>query len=92
MALLEDLDEYLYHLDRMLVALAQAGVFEEVEGVMVGAFTDMRDNTKAFGQAVDNPFGRTARDIIEEHVVGSGCAVEWDVPVGHGAQRASGAG
>ena len=43
-------------------------------------FTDLRDNTKAFGQAVDNPPGRTARDIIEEHVVGCGCAVEWDVP------------
>ena len=86
--LLEDLDEYLYHLDRMFVAFAQAGVFEAVEGVMVGTFTDLRDNTKAFGQAVDNPFGRTARDIIEEHVVGCGCAVEWDVPVGHGTRNA----
>lgn len=86
--LLEDLDEYLYHLDRMFVALAQAGVFEAVEGVMVGTFTDLRDNTKAFGQAVDNPFGRTARDIIEEHVIGRGCLVEWDVPVGHGTRNA----
>ena len=86
--LLEDLDEYLYHIDRMMVALAQAGVFEAVEGVMVGTFSDLRDNTKAFGQAADNPFGRTARDIIEEHVVGSGCAVEWNVPVGHGKRNA----
>ena len=86
--LLEDLDEYLYHLDRMFVAMAQAGVFEAVEGVMVGTFTDLKDNTKAFGQAVDNPFGRTARDIIEEHVLGCGCVVEWDVPVGHGARNA----
>ena len=86
--LLEDLDEYLYHLDRMFVAMAQAGVFEAVEGVMVGTFTDLKDNTKAFGQAVDNPFGRTVRDIIEEHVLGCGCVVEWDVPVGHGARNA----
>lgn len=86
--LLEDLDEYLYHLDRMFVALGQAGVFEAVEGVMVGTFTDLRDNTKAFGQAVDNPFGRTARDIIEEHVIGRGCLVEWDLPVGHGTRNA----
>ena len=86
--LIEDLDEYLYHLDRMLVALAQAGVFEAVEGVMVGAFTDLKDNTKAFGQAVDNPFGRTVREIIEEHVVARGCPVEWNVPVGHGARNA----
>lgn len=86
--LLEDLDEYLYHLDRMFVAMAQAGVFEAVEGVMVGTFTDLKDNTKAFGQAVDNPFGRTVRDIIEEHVLGCGCVVEWDVPVGHGVRNA----
>ena len=34
--LFEDLDEYLYHLDRMLVALGQAGVFDEVEGCWWG--------------------------------------------------------
>ena len=52
----------------------------------------MRDNTKAFGQAVDNPFGRTARDIIEEHVVGSGmpCGMERAGRTWH-AQRALGA-
>jgi muramoyltetrapeptide carboxypeptidase len=82
------LDEYLYHLDRMLVALGQAGVFDEVEGVLVGSFTDLKDNTKAFGQAVDNPFGRTVREMVEEHVVARGCAVKWDVPTGHGPRNA----
>ena len=86
--LLEDLDEYLYHLDRMLVALGQAGVFDEVEGVLVGSFTDLKDNTKAHGQATDNPFGRTVREMVEEHVVARGCAVEWDVPTGHGPRNA----
>ena len=86
--LIEDLDEYLYHLDRMFVAFAQGGVFDAVEGVMVGSFTDLKDNTKAFGQAVDNPFGRTVRDMIEEHVVARGCRVEWDVPSGHGPRNA----
>ena len=86
--LLEDLDEYVYHLDRMFVAFAQAGVFDAVEGVMVGSFTDLKDNTKAFGQAVDNPFGRSVREMIEEHVVARGCRVEWDVPSGHGQRNA----
>ena len=85
--LLEDLDEYLYHLDRMFVAFAQGGVFDAVEGVMVGSFTDLKDNTKAFGQAVDNPFGRTVREMIEEQVVARGCRVEWDVPSGHGPRN-----
>ena len=66
--LLEDLDEYLYHLDRMLVAFTQAGVWGQVAGVMVGSFTDMRDNTVAHGQSVDNPFGKTAEEILASHL------------------------
>ena len=37
--LLEDLDEYLYHVDRMLLAFGLAGVFDRVRGVLVGGFT-----------------------------------------------------
>ena len=66
--LLEDVDEYLYHLDRMLVAFTQAGVWGQVAGVMVGSFTDMRDNTVAHGQSVDNPFGKTAEEILASHL------------------------
>ncbi|MDA0945419.1 MAG: LD-carboxypeptidase [Bacteroidetes bacterium] len=84
--LLEDVDEYLYHLDRMLVAMGQAGVWNQVEGVMVGTFTDMRDNTVAFGQNHDNPFGRSVREILESHV--GHLPVEWDIPVGHGQRNA----
>ncbi|MDA0729762.1 MAG: LD-carboxypeptidase [Bacteroidetes bacterium] len=84
--LLEDVDEYLYHLDRMLVAMGQAGVWNQVEGVMVGTFTDMRDNTVAFGQLHDNPFGRSVREILESHL--GHLPVEWDVPVGHGRRNA----
>lgn len=84
--LLEDVDEYLYHLDRMLVAMGQAGVWNQVEGVMVGTFTDMRDNTVAFGQLDDNPFGRSVREILASHL--GHLPVEWDVPVGHGRRNA----
>ena len=86
--LLEDLDEYLYHLDRMLVAFTQAGVWGQVAGVMVGSFTDMRDNTVAHGQSVDNPFGMTAEEILASHLGPANCPVEWDVPAGHGARNA----
>ena len=85
--LLEDLDEYLYHVDRMLVSLKQAGVFQQVEGVLVGSFDGLRDNTVADGQSVDNPFGETLEDMIREHVGSLGIPVEWEVPVGHGARN-----
>lgn len=83
--LLEDLDEYLYHLDRMLTAMGQAGVWQDVEGVLVGSFTGMRDNTVAFGQKTDNPFGATPREILASHL--KDCEVRWDVPTGHGKRN-----
>ena len=82
--LLEDLDEYLYHLDRMMLAFKLAGVLNEIHGVLCGSFSDMRDNTIADGQAVDNPFGKEVKDIILDHV-GPDKPIVWNIPVGHGA-------
>lgn len=80
--LLEDLDEYLYHVDRMLLALRLAGVFERVRGVLVGAFTDMHDNTIADGQSVDNPFGVSVPEMLAHHVPPRTPVVH-GIPVGH---------
>lgn len=80
--LLEDLDEYLYHIDRMLLAFRLAGVFQRVHGVLVGAFTDLHDNTIASGQAVDNPFGRNLEAMLAEHVPND-TPVVFDIPAGH---------
>lgn len=84
--LLEDLDEYLYHLDRMMLTFKLAGVLDQIRGVLCGSFSDMHDNTLADGQAVDNPFGKDVKDIILEHV-GTEKPIIWDVPVGHGASN-----
>lgn len=72
---LEDLDEYLYHLDRMVVHLRRAGKFDGLAGLIVGGFTDLRDN--------DTPFGKTYREIIFEAVAGQDFPVAFDFPVGH---------
>lgn len=86
--LLEDLDEYLYHVDRMLLAFRLAGVFDRVRGVLVGAFTDLHDNTIADGQAVDNPFGQDVRQMLAEHVPVA-TPVVCGIPVGHLAENES---
>lgn len=58
--LIEDLDEYLYHIDRMMQALKRAGKLKNLKALLVGAMTQMHDNTI--------PFGKTAYRIIEEAV------------------------
>lgn len=47
---IEDLDEYLYHIDRMLYNIKRNGYFENVRGIIVGSMRDMHDNEIPFGQ------------------------------------------
>ena len=47
---MEDLDEYLYHIDRMLLAMRLAGVFDKAHGLLMGDFSDLHDNTIADGE------------------------------------------
>lgn len=76
---LEDLDEMLYHLDRMLNSFKLAGIFDRVGGIVVGGMTEMRDNTKAFGFSSDNPYGYHAEEILNHYLGGL------DIPVCTGA-------
>lgn len=72
---LEDLDEYLYHIDRMMVALKRAGKFNHLEAVVVGDMSDMKDNTV--------PFGKNAYEIIADAFKDFEYPVFFGVPVGH---------
>lgn len=72
---LEDLDEYLYHIDRMMVTLKRAGKLRQLAGLVVGSMTDMHDNTV--------PFGKTAEEIIAFHVATYSFPVCFGFPSGH---------
>ena len=72
---LEDLDEYLYHIDRMMFAFERAGIFDGIKGLIVGGLTKMHDN--------NIPFGKTAEDIILERVADKGIPVCFNFPAGH---------
>ncbi len=80
---LEDLDEYLYHVDRMMQNLKRNGWFEEISGLIVGGMSNMRDNTKAFGFEADKPFGKTAKEIIKETLSEYDFPIAFDFPAGH---------
>ena len=73
--LLEDLDEYLYHVDRMMMQLKRSGKLENLAGLIVGGMSEMKDNT--------TPFGKTAEEIIAEHVQEFDYPVCFNFPVGH---------
>jgi muramoyltetrapeptide carboxypeptidase len=72
---LEDLDEYLYHIDRMMMQLKRSGKLAGLGGLVVGGMSDMRDNTI--------PFGKTAEEIIREAVEEYDYPVIFNFPAGH---------
>lgn len=80
---IEDLDEMLYHIDRMVLALKRAGKFNKIKALIVGGMSDMRDTTKEFGFEKDNPFGSTAEEIILEHTAEFDFPICFNFPSGH---------
>ncbi len=64
---LEDIGEYLYNIDRMMLQLKRSGKLERLAGLVVGGFTDIKDTLR--------PYGSTAYEIIRD------CVAEYDFPV-----------
>ncbi len=72
---LEDLDEYLYHIDRMIINIKRNKKFQKLKGLIVGSMTEMNDNKIKFG--------KTANEIIYEHIKEYNFPVCFDFPSGH---------
>ena len=72
---IEDLDEYLYHIDRMLQNLKRNGMFDDLSGLIVGGMSDMNDNTV--------PFGKTPKEMILEICEEYDFPIAFNFPAGH---------
>ena len=72
---LEDLDEYLYHVDRMMMNLKRAGMLAKLSGLIIGGMSDMNDN--------DIPYGKTALEIIADATKEYNYPVCYGFPAGH---------
>ncbi|MCK5857421.1 MAG: LD-carboxypeptidase [Bacteroidales bacterium] len=72
---IEDLDEYLYHIDRMMMNMKRNGKFDHIRALLVGGMSDMNDN--------EIPFGKTAEEIIIDVLGDVTFPILFNVPAGH---------
>lgn len=72
---IEDLDEYLYHIDRMMMALKRARKLDRLAALVVGGMSQMNDNAI--------PFGRDAERIVADAVAEYSYPVCFNFPAGH---------
>ena len=72
---IEDLSEHIYHIDRMFHALTKAGVLDEIDGMIVGGMTDLKDT--------ETPYGSTYEEIVLDHLSTRNIPVSFGFPAGH---------
>ena len=72
---IEEVDEYIYHIDRMMHCLKRAGKLAHLKGLIVGGLTQIKDNT--------HPFGQTVEEVIAEAVSEYDYPVCFGFPAGH---------
>ena len=78
---IEDIDEYLYAFDRMLVHMKNAGMFENIKGLIIGELVDMKD--------YDNPFGKSTDEIVMNVCDDLDIPIISNFPCGHGIYQAT---
>lgn len=71
----EDIDEYLYHLDRMLIALKRSNKLANLKAILVGAMTEIKEATLEYG--------KTDYEIVLDEVSAFDFPVYFDFPCGH---------
>ena len=72
---LEDVDEYLYHIDRMMINLDRNNILSNIKALIVGSMTSMNDN--------EVPFGKTANEIIHSYASKYDFPICFNFPSGH---------
>jgi len=71
----EDIGEYIYAIDRMMMQLKRAGKLDKLKGLVVGKFTDLKDT--------DRPFGEDLESLIAQLVSENEYPVCFQFPIGH---------
>jgi muramoyltetrapeptide carboxypeptidase len=72
---IEEIDEYLYRIDRMIVHLQRAGKLSKLAGLIVGHMTDLLDTELRFGE--------TFEGMIRSHTKSYSYPIAFHFPTGH---------
>lgn len=72
---IEEVDEYIYHVERMMYALKRAGKLDRLKALVVGGLTEIHDNP--------DPFGKTVEQAIFDVVKDYDYPVCFGFPAGH---------
>lgn len=76
---IEDVSEYHYNIDRLMIQCKNAGLFKQCKGIIVGGFTDMKDSSTDFGASVD--------EIIAAPISNLAIPICFDFPISHGLEN-----
>ena len=71
---IEDIDEKMHTVDRMLLTMRCAGMLDRLKGIIIGQFTDTADSDK---------WGKDVYTLIREHTDRLDCPVLFGFPCGH---------
>ncbi len=72
---IEEVGEYIYSADRMLYQLKRSGKLDNLKGLIIGKFSEMKDTTIPFGQTIQEAI----KDLVKEYKF----PVCFDFPVSH---------
>ncbi|MFN3827260.1 MAG: LD-carboxypeptidase [Micavibrio sp.] len=73
---LEDIGDELSRINRFFLQLKLAGVFNKINGLIIGDFSHMTDTGKTL-------FDRTVHDMVRHHTTGTSFPQIFDAPFGH---------
>lgn len=59
---LEEVDEYIYHIERMMIGLKRAGVLQDLKALVIGGLTEIHDNPEPFGKSVEQAIFDTVKE------------------------------
>jgi len=75
--LLEDIDEYIYHFDRMIQWLKRSNKLKKCKAIVVGHLTSMKNLDES------NPFGMSAFEILRNASDQFNIPIVFNLPFGH---------